>query len=327
MKLKTIFIVLLTVCLGIFSCSKDDNGVIANTTTITVPSTTNDTLLYFTSVFDGLEIPMVVRVPKNAQLPLPAVVVMHGSGGGWKDEDTDNDGQEDLAYVGELSTQNEEWAQLLNEEGYIAVFPESYNARGTVEAHDEWDLPPLVFKISAQEVRSRDAVQTLETLLKLKNENGQSLVRSEDVGLLGFSDGGASVYATVHDHPNVTPEDFEWIYRGEYEMMEPLNTNEVPRYAAAVTKYGGAGHYGFYGSLSDCSKNIYRPYCPIRIEIGEKDGLIDNNEKLAGCLEAAGVNMQYQIYPDAPHGYDTDDVTGPVARQHTLEFFATYLKD
>lgn len=319
-KLETVLFLLL---LSIFSCTKDNPNPGENDPAeVVIPAGTADTLLHFTSIFDGLKIPVKVVFPGNVSSNTPAVVVLHGSGGGWDDDGT-------TAEVGELSSQNEDWAELLTANGYIAAFPESFYARGTVEAAGKWDEPPLKLKISAQGPRARDAIQTLELLCSLKNTNGSPLVDSDNVGVMGFSDGGTTVYNTVYDHPNATPEGFEWRYDGDIEMPEPESAEDHPRFAAAVAKYGGAGHHGFYGSVNRCEENIYGPYCPLRIELGEDDNLTENNLKLIGCMEAKGVgNLEYFVYPDAPHGLDTKDpINGPLSRQHTLEFFARYLKN
>ena len=158
---------------------------------------------------------------------------------------------------------------------------------------------------------------------------GAALVDCAKVGLMGFSDGGTTTYSAVYDHPNATPEGYEWLYDSEIEMPEPESADEHPRFAAAVAKYGGAGHHGYFGSVNRCEENIYQPYCPLRIELGEDDGLTENNLKLIGCMEDKGVeNMEYQVYAGAPHGFDTKDaVNGPLSRQRTLEFFDTWLKD
>ena len=51
--------------------------------------------------------------------PYPTVLIMHGSGGLWSDDDIANG----------LSSQFEQWGELLADMGYIACFPDSYNPR------------------------------------------------------------------------------------------------------------------------------------------------------------------------------------------------------
>lgn len=316
---------LFLVILHSISCSNDDAAEPSELSGVIIPGSTLDTLLYFTSIHDGNSVPMSVRVPENAQFPLPAVVVLHGSGGGWKDEDTDGDGIEDVAFIGELSSQNEQWAELLNDNGYIAVFPESYTPRGTVERHGPWKE---ALEINPQVVRSRDAIQTLVTILSLIDENGTPLVRAEDVGLMGFSDGGSSVLPTVYDHPNATPASHVW-EKDDVVLPDPLNSEEYPRYAAAISKYGGGAQNGFFGSVNDCSENVYQPYCPLRFELGENGYLTENNIKLIDCMELRGVpGIEFTIYEDAYHGFDTkDDINGPLSRAHTITFFNSHLKN
>lgn len=316
------------------SCSKKDEiSTTQSTNSIIIPSSVRDTILTVTSM--GVEIQIPISLPNYGE-SMPAVVIMHGSGGNWDDEDTDNDGIDDAINFWELSSQNEDWKEFLNENGYVSAFPGSYYPRGTVENAGEWKDPPLQFKISASFVRNHDAYATLNTLRKLEWDDGTPIVDSDAIGIVGFSHGGTAVQSTVFDQSAI-PSDWEWtqsydgtVYSSEVEA--PATIPEEGGFAAAIMYYPGSFHNSYYGN--PCSgTSIYRPYCDIMVHIAENDGLTDNTLCFVDHLETQSltVSVQSYLYEGAAHSYDSKDdgvdkEASDLSRERSLVFLDERLK-
>ena len=97
-----------------------------------IPESVTDTVLFAESI-DGAGIPIKISIPENISPNAAGMVVMHGSGGNWKDEDTNNDGISDQIEEWTLSSQNRAWKEIFDTEGMVSAFPGSYYVRGTVE--------------------------------------------------------------------------------------------------------------------------------------------------------------------------------------------------
>ena len=79
---------------------------------MTIPGSTSDTILYV-SVNDDI-VPVYVTIPQGCdQSTYPAVVVLHGSGGMWKDDDRE-------AEV--MASQNRDWKEIINDNFNIGAF-------------------------------------------------------------------------------------------------------------------------------------------------------------------------------------------------------------
>ena len=208
-----------------------------------ISSSTLDTIVHV--MVDNAKIPIYLSIPQDCgKKGHPAVVVMHGSDGMWTNHDPSK---------GIMSGQFNEWRQLFDENCIVGAFVDSYSGRGVSTRTGKWVTAPDNFKISSQFIRPRDANAALSLLQKLKYSDGSSVVRSVDIGLLGFSDGATAVASTLYD-TDTTPDGWEWTqtFDGkEYDqssgVLAPEPKPEVG-FAGGVFYYGGSGGYDYWGA-------------------------------------------------------------------------------
>ena len=323
---KSLHLISLTVLSLLFllsSCSEDSiipSSILENGEAI-VSRTTSDTIVH---VMVGKDrIPIYLSIPKDCdQKNHAAVVVMHGSDGMWANHDPSK---------GTMSGQFNEWRQLFDENCIVGAFVDSYSGRGVSTRTGKWTTAPDNFKISSQFVRPRDANVTLSLLKKLKYNDGSPVVRPNDIGLLGFSDGATAVASTLYD-TDATPDGWEWTqtFDGkEYDESSGVLAPE-PRpdvgFATGVFYYGGSGGYDYWGSAicgpNAMAGNIYRTYAPILYQIPEMDELTENTLCMFTVLEQKGDPVELNFYKGAGHGFDFDDNAQSVlARERTMTWF------
>ena len=317
------------------SCGGDDtpkgDSGIDLTGKIVIPAATQDTVLFFNSV-DNTSIPIFISFPISASTSLPATVVMHGSGGNWQDQDTDNDGVDDTITEWELSSQNEQWKNIFDTENIVSAFPGSYYRRGTVENAGDWKNPPLQFQISASFVRNYDAYGTLDVLRKLVREDGTPIVVSDKVALLGFSHGGTAVQSTLFD-ASVVPDDWQWSqsYGGvtyTNEMRSPAPLPVDGGFVAGVMYYPGSFHNSYYGNPCN-GTSIFQAYADFMIHLPSEDGLTANSNCMVQTVSTNGGGVAtVHNYQGADHSFDgkttgVDGSSSTLARQRSV----TYLKE
>ncbi|MFY0685839.1 MAG: hypothetical protein JXQ90_01670 [Cyclobacteriaceae bacterium] len=330
MRIQLLALSFLIVLVG---CSNDDEPCNCDAGGITISANTRDTILTVNSL--GVDLTVPISLPTYGEM-MPAVIVMHGSGGNWDDEDTDNDGIDDIVNEWELSRQNKDWKEMLNEDGFVSAFPGSYYPRGTIENAGEWKDPPKQFKISATFVRNHDAYAVLKMLKTLQWDDGKKIVDPLSVGILGFSHGGTAVQSTIYDLSQ-TPDNWTWtqsIDGVEYsnEIGPPVVLPLDGLFKAAVVYYPGSFHNGYYGN--PCSEtSIYKPYCDLMIHVAEMDPLTKNSLCLINHLlmNEPDVALSYFNYEEASHSFDgkddgTDGEASTLARIRTRAFFNDRLK-
>jgi dienelactone hydrolase len=286
---------------------------------------TTQIMLNFTSKVDGQTIPLYLAFPPSQSGLLKAVVVLHGSGGPWDDDDTNGDGIGDLCNVGQLSKQNKEWEALLISKDYAVAFPDSYSPRNTCENEGDYKVPPLKFRISGTFIRNRDAEDVLELLSRLVWKGSDSpVIDISNVALLGFSDGGTAVLSTSYDEAS-TPVGWQWkqSFDGVTYTKEilPPSKKGVLKYKTAVAYYPGAYHNGYYGNLCNTS-GIYRSYCEILFHLAEDDPLTSNADCLISTMASqGGGESTVHRYVNTDHGFDgNDEPESEIARARTIAF-------
>lgn len=253
------------------------------------------------------------------------MVVLHGSGGPWDDDDTNGDNIADVCHIGQLSNQNEEWEELLIANGFAVAFPDSYSPRGTCENEGGYKDPPLKFRISGTFIRNRDAFDVLNTLAKLTWKNtGQPIIDVSNVALIGFSDGGTTAISTLYD-PSSNPAGWTWkqSFSGTtytQEVLPPVEAS-VLKFKAGVIYYPGAYHNGYYGNICT-DKGIYRSYADVMFHLAEDDALSENAECLIETMQRlGGGSVTVHRYPNADHGFDSnDEPENTVARERSIQF-------
>src|SRR5262249_42757910 len=117
--------------------------------------------------------------------PFPAVVAMHGCGGLFTQRDRSK-----------LGVRNIDWGTRLSKDGYVALFPDSFNPRGTPEVckQDQTLVRPGVQRVA-------DAYGALAWLQK------QSFVRPGAIALMGWSHGGVTTLWASRRSSRARPKD------------------------------------------------------------------------------------------------------------------------
>ncbi|MDR3672270.1 MAG: dienelactone hydrolase family protein [Holophaga sp.] len=188
--------------------------------------------------------------------PFPAVVALHGASG----------------LVGKAGPFSNylAWGNRLREEGFLAIFPDSFNPRGLkggIATLRQDPVPP-------GRERVRDVYGALRYL------QARSDVRPDRIGLLGWSHGGSTVLASV-------------------DAGQPFRPPAPERnFRVAVAFYPG--------SWRQLRQPSWRPAMPLTILVGASDDWTPAE----GCVtlgqraRAAGAAMEVVTYPGAYHGFD-----------------------
>jgi dienelactone hydrolase len=305
----------------LFSCDpKDKPSVEVEECNIIFPAGTLDTLFYVSS--GNLSIPVIMHIPSCGTRPLPAVIVMHGSGGLWSNDIPGT----------EMASQFIWWKEAFASECVVSVFIDSYSPRGAVENEGDYKVPPKTFEISAQFERPKDAYSALEFLSKIVNENGAQLVDKSKIGILGFSHGGTATESSIFD-PRLIPYNWEWTQTFDgatYDVPAPFQKPEELSFAAAVVYYPGSYHNGYYGTLCDETGGYYLNSCPLQMHLAELDPLTENSLCFATSTTQNGGEVEYYIYEGANHSFDNkasgpDEVASNQSRARTMAWFREYL--
>ena len=309
------------------SCSEDEgeSTPFANAPEVIMAPSTLDTIIYVQIQQD--KIPIYLSIPEGCgNENYPAVVVMHGSGGMWSNDDPS---------TGKMSSQNRDWREIFDNNCIVGAFVDSYSGRNVKERTGKWKDAPDNFRISSQFVRPKDANMALEVLRNLKLDNGKPIVRPNDIALLGFSDGASALAATLYDTSS-TPEDWEWTQSFDGKKYDASSGVQAPQtkpengFAGGVFYYGGSTGYGYWGT-GPCkedaiTENIYKPYAPILYQIPSKGYLTENTLCMVDLLEKKGVPLKLHIYEGVGHGFDTEGKNqSEMARQNTINWLKTIL--
>lgn len=322
----TLFIVFLL----LFSCKKDHLGPIyqgnnTNNNGTPIHLTEGDTIVYIRNEETGTTFKAKLVIPE-ADGPLPAIVVMHGCGGLWAGDDTAGS---------TLESHFASYSTLLKQEKYVAIFIDSYSARGIVSFCNV--TPPDNIPCAAEFIRPRDAYAALNYL------RTKPYVIKNKIGLLGFSHGGTSTLSTIVDANVVRKAEGElWSVSGYTQgVLPPAERPAEGGFATAVSYYPGAGFYSYYGSPSNPSSGKYAPYAPVLIHAAGEDPLYTNGSSYQTLLAKAALNgsgeanknqMIMYVYEGANHSFDgvtgnsIDGQSSELARQRTMDWFRTYLK-
>ena len=113
--------------------------------------------------------------------PFPALVLMHGCSGLY-------------ASQGDLTPSYRRWAELLNEQGYVALLVDSFNPRGHWSICDQQKRTIL---------QSRERVADAYAALRWLSE--QPLVAKGRVGLLGWSNGASGTLYAMRPKSRLDP--------------------------------------------------------------------------------------------------------------------------
>ena len=212
--------------------------------------------------------------------PMPAVLVLHGSGGLFSTPDR-NDTKLEVA------PEFADWAGMLTRRGYAVLLPDSFYSRG----YFEWDDHPRgVDETDRLVMRSYDAQGALRYACE------QSFVDCERVGVVGFSNGGSVALLAVHERLDELAG-----------MSELPPAAERERFVASFPFYPGCGLQG----LVDDPARPYYPTAPVAIHHGREDPLledcparVDAVRAVAEERSAAEPPLSLTIYDGAGHDFD-----------------------
>jgi dienelactone hydrolase len=183
--------------------------------------------------------------------PFPALVLMHGCGGMYT-----RSGNITRSYI--------HWAELLAENGYVALLMDSFNPRGYPRICELQDRP-----IRESRERLQDAYAALRWFEK------QAYVAKGRVGLLGWSNGGTgTLYAMRATQP----------YRG---------------FSAAVAFYPGCRTL----SRSETPYSVYAPTLILAGEADDWTPAV-HCVALTGIAKKQGAPLEIVTYPGAHHSFD-----------------------
>ncbi|TAI47205.1 hypothetical protein [Flagellimonas allohymeniacidonis] len=322
-------IMLLFSTIGLFiSCDNDFEVPLLKTSQseVVISLATSDTIVYVR--VNEETIPVYLSIPKDCTSEsLPAVVLLHGSDGMWKNHDPE---------TGTMAGQNSEWRDLFDSTCMVGAYVDSYTTRDCTTRTGKWKTPPENFKISSQFIRPKDAYATLALLRNLKYENGTKVIRPNDIGLLGFSDGASAVASTLFD-TNAVPSGWAWAqtfddknYNTSSGVLPPVSPPKEGGFSGGVFYYGGSGGYNYWGT-SPCGNNaqngnIYAPYAPLLYQIPENGYLTENTICLYELLKSKGLPVELNLYKDVGHGFDFDGVEqSSAARKNTINWLKKIL--
>lgn len=331
----------LTVTLVMIACTKSITSTDNNGTTAPVPVQAGTTaanaettqIIYLANPTGGNPLKAVLYIPATS-VPVPAVVVMHGSGGLWSSTDSTNT---------KLASQFKGWIDSFRVHKIAALFVDSYTARGTKTFHNM--VPPNSLPIAAEFVRPRDAYTGLEYLRTLSTK-----IIANKIGLLGFSHGGTTVLGTMVNADAVA-KNTAWseISSGTTYtngVLAPAPRPAGGGFAAAVSYYPGAAMFSYFGKPGTPSDGKYVTYAPMMIHAAGADPLYtttytnwDNNTQISSYdalilkaqLNPASSTITKYAYEGAEHSFDGVTATGAdatastLARARSIAFLKQYL--
>lgn len=290
--------------------SDDDSGLlIANDTVVTIATIQNKPLkgLFIKPDGDG---------------PFPAIVVLHGCGGLWKNDDV---------LAGEMDKHFRDWISIFKNRGWVGLFIDSYSARDIVEFCNQ--EPPVDSICSPMFERPKDAYLALDFLQTVR------CVSKNSIGLLGFSHGATTALASIVDGAKVSKSEWNVINDGiTYKVPAPVMPSMGGRFAAAVAMYPGCGFHSYFGRASDSTDGKYVPYAPTFIlhasldplfTIGYPQVLLDKAVR-NGASTSSGNPIQMIVYEGANHSFDgatsgADGIASESARAQVVLWFERYL--
>jgi dienelactone hydrolase len=203
--------------------------------------------------------------PEPGRATRGAVVALHGCGGIYSNVR----GRETLPTL-----RHQAMAEMLVDEGYVVVFPDSFNSRG----RRELCTLPLQERTITQVNRRLDALGALRWL------QAQPDVAADRVALLGWSHGGGTVLAADSARQPAVAA-----FRRE---------RDAPYFATAIA---------FYPSCTAYTRpEIYVPAAPLSIFIGADDDWTPAAPcvALGEAAAARGLPLMVNTYPGTYHDFD-----------------------
>jgi dienelactone hydrolase len=227
--------------------------------------------------------------------PFPAVVMMHGCAGVY------SNGRPGKG----ITSLYREWGDRLVKAGYVALLVDSFTPRNAPQNQCDSGKPA----VSEVKDRPYDAYAGLRYLTSLPD------VSADKIGLLGWSQGGSSVMASMH----IT------------------KYTAVSSFKAAVAFYAGCGLHNWYGGLE---RSTWKPYAPMVFLHGSADTVVRANLcriRIKAAKELGATQVGITVFANAHHKFDQATRVGNgftqadvrakrAADPQTMQFFATHLR-
>lgn len=225
--------------------------------------------------------------PKNA-----AVVMMHGCAGVWSNGVESTEAQ---PAISKLSHIHKRWGENLARAGYVGLLVDSFTSRKLTKECDNGATG-----LNEATKRPKDALAGRQWLVS----NGH--VAGDRIALLGWSNGGSAVMATMDKSNDGTP--------GARPFRE------------AFSFYPGCGLISeFGGDAMTLEKTTWLPYAPVTVHHGSTDPLYTvgrcanriNKAVTLGAGTASGNAVSMVAYSGARHSFDQIDISKAVASPYT----------
>jgi dienelactone hydrolase len=199
---------------------------------------------------------------------IPAVIALHGCGGML----SPRAGRQD-----QLSSGMAARAQMLLDEGYAVLFPDSFNSRGMRQV---CTIPNGERTITASNRR----LDALGALAWLATSRGVDPTR---IAVVGWSHGGSTALAAIN-------------LRNPQVAAFRVSPGAPPFFRAAVAFYPGCA-----GPLRAGER--WQPGAPTRILIGELDDWTPATPcvDLANAMRVRGDDLRVTVYPNSHHAFDS----------------------
>jgi carboxymethylenebutenolidase len=232
----------------------------------------------------------------------PAVVMMHGRAGAYSSLAK---GRYDAST---LSKRHQQWGRIWAQQGYLAILVDGFGPRGYPNGFPRFSYASRPDELNEVTVRPLDAYGAL-AYLRTRND-----VIADRIALQGWSNGASATLATM-------------------SVTAPGITAPTPSagFRAGLALYPACG---LKGQFADGIK----PYAPVRVFHGSGDEEVSPRRcaEFVTKSQAIGGDIQFQLYPDATHGFDDpspsrqdDEANASATRDaiaRAIAFFASVLK-
>ncbi len=206
--------------------------------------------------------------PTHAVASSPAIVLMHGRAGAYSSR---ANGVYDASTI---SQRHRYWAEYFADRGYFALVVDSFGPRGHPGGFAAGTYSERPADINEVTIRPLDAYGALRFLRSVEG------VDDDRIGLMGWSNGGSAVLATMADDK---PGDMRRLgFRG------------------AIAMYPGCGLQGRF------RRQGYRTYAPVVVFMGTSDEEVSHErcQTLIRASADAGSSIVLQSYEGATHSFD-----------------------
>ena len=233
---------------------------------------------------------------------MPAVVMMHGRAGAYSSLAK---GRYDAST---LSKRHRQWGQIWALQGYLAILVDGFGPRGYPSGFPRYSYDSRPEELNEVTVRPLDAYGAL-AYLRTRDD-----VIADRIALQGWSNGASATLAAM-------------------SATAPGISAPTPStgFRAGLALYPACG---LKGQFADGIK----PYAPVRVFHGSGDEETSPRRcaELVTKSQAIGSDIEFQLYPDATHGFDdpspshqSDEANASATRDaipRAIGFFASVLK-